>query len=60
MIYYKLSSLKKMLIGFIKNNILADIFENYFEMCAMDLDSSSSIVRNIKLIILCDVKRKKL
>ena len=59
MIYYKLNSFlkKKMLIRSIKNNILADIFEDYFNVCAVDLDRFS-IVRNIKIFI-CEIKRKK-
>ena len=58
MIYYKPNSFiqVKMLIRFIKDNILADILEDYFEVLAVDLDRSS-IVRNKKLVV-CNVKRK--
>ena len=57
MIYYKLNSFlkKKMFIRSIKDNILAEIFEDY--VWAVDLDCSS-IVLNIKLVV-CDVKIKK-
>jgi len=60
MIYYKLNSLKKekMLIRSIKNNILADIFEDYFNVWAMDLNRSS-IVRNINIYV-SEFKRKNI
>ena len=46
-----------MLIRSIKNNILADIFEDYFNVCAVDLDRSS-IVRNIQILFV-SLKQKK-
>ena len=59
MIYYKLNSFlkKKMFIRSIRNNILADIFEGYFAMWAVDL-ARSSIVRNKKLFV--SLKEKKI
>ena len=47
-----------MFILSINNTIFAEIFEDYFEMCAVDFDSFSIVYLLNITLVLCNTKRE--